>query len=172
MSTAKGDVLVLRLPIPLDSMDTVREFVERVYGTGDTRLFFDGDLMRVVAPKDGWGERMRGRGRLPSASNDALRLRHAALRDGTVQLAIEDMEATILCITEIARQWFTTVGGVNYVEMKLHSPADDDEPEFVFTMQRIDGSTPHELRETAEARVAELEAEVLRLNAALAQAQG
>jgi len=165
MSTAKGDVVILRLPIPLESMATVQELVERVYGTGDTRMTFDGDHMRILAPEGGWGDRKRGRGKLPSAVNDALRLKYAELRDGKATLTLEDMETTVLYISEIARQWFDHVGGINYVETKLVT-GDQDEPSYVFTMQKADGKTAHELRHEAEARVAELEAEIAELRGA------
>ncbi|WP_053353860.1 hypothetical protein [Leucobacter musarum] len=159
MTQTTGEVLVLKLPIPLDAMATVQEFVERVYGSGETRLRMDGECMRIVAPEDGWGPRARGRGRLPSASNDALKLRYVSLKEGTAQITVEDAESTVLFITEIAKQWFDSIGGVNYVETKL-ATAGADEPEFVFTMQRASGMTPHELRQSAEARVVELEAEL------------
>lgn len=160
----EGGVLAVRLPIPLDSMATIGEFVERVYGTGETRMSMQGDQIQILSPEEGWGPRKRGRGALPSASNDALRLRHAELRDGSVSLTIEDTQYTVVLISEIARQWFEAVGGVNYVETKL-CVAGGEEPEFVFTMQRVGGKTPADLRDEAEARVAELEAEVARLRA-------
>lgn len=164
MSEARGDVVILRLPIPLESMATVQEFVERVYGTGDTRMTFDGDHMRIVAPKDGWGERKRGRGKLPSAVNDALRLTYAELRDGKAKLTLEDMETTVLYISEITQQWFNHVGGINYVETKL-VPGDQDEPSYVFIMQKADGKTAHELRQEAEARAEAAEATLERVRA-------
>ena len=147
------------LPIPLDAMQTIQECIERVYGTGETRMWMQGDQMQVVEPEDGWGPRKRGRGAMPSAANDQLRLRYLDLRDGRVTLTVEDTQYTVLLVSEIARQWFDTVGGVNYVETKL-MVADQPDPEFVFTMQRIDGLTPADKVAIAEARVAELEAEL------------
>lgn len=169
MSKANADVLAMRLPIPLDAMQTVQEFVERVYGTGDACLKFDGEFMRISAPEAGWSERKRGRGKLPSASNDALRLQYAELKDGVVKLAVHDTEATVLYISEVARQWFELIGGINYVETQLTS-SESSEAEFVFTMQKRDGLTPHALREAAEARVDELEAENARLREGASQA--
>ena len=115
--------------------------------------------MQIMEPEEGWGPRKRGRGALPSASNDQMRLRYAELRDGKVSLTVEDTQYTVLLVSEIARQWFTTVGGVNYVETKL-MVADHPDPEFVFTMQRIDGLTPADKVAIAETRIAELEAEL------------
>lgn len=157
-----GEVLAVRLPIPLDAMATIQEFVERVYGTGETSLRMNGDQMSIIAPENGWGPRKRGRGRLPSASNDAMRLRYASLRDDQASLTVEDTEYTILLIAEIARHWFELTGGINYVETKLIAQQ-AGEPEFVFTMQRIDGKTPHELREDVERRLKECEAELAAL---------
>lgn len=147
------------LPIPLDAMQTIHECIERVYGTGDVRIAPQGDQMQIVEPEEGWGPRKRGRGALPSASNDQLRLKYLSLMEGKVALTVEDTQYTVLLVSEIARQWFAAVGGVNYVETKL-MVADHPDPEFVFTMQRIDGLTPADKVAAAETRVAELEAEL------------
>lgn len=161
-------VAAFRLPIPMDAMQTINACIERVYGTGDTMMRMDGDQIQIGAPKDGWGPRKRGRGALPSASNDAMRLKHARLRDGKVSLTVEDTQYSVLLVAEIARQWFNAVGGVNYVETKL-SVDGGDEPEFVYTMQRIDGLTPADKVAAAESRIGELEAEIERLRSALVQ---
>lgn len=150
------------LPIPLDAMETLTECIERVYGTGDARMRADGTQIQILAPEDGWGPRKRGRGALPSTSNDQMRLRYIELRDDKVKLTIEDTQYTVLLVSEISRQWFEAVGGVNYVETKLIVDG-GDEPEFVYTMQRIDGLTPADKVEVAEARIAELEAELAAL---------
>lgn len=147
------------LPIPLDAMETINACIERVYGTGEAQMIMSGNQFQVVAPEGGWGPRKRGRGALPSASNDQMRLRYAELHEGNVKLTIEDTQYTVLLVSEISRQWFNAVGGVNYVETKLIT-ADADEPEFVYTMQRIDGLTPADKVTAAEARIAELELEV------------
>ncbi|MFF7293175.1 hypothetical protein ACFY9N_11655 [Microbacterium sp. NPDC008134] len=147
------------LPIPLDAMQTIHECIERVYGTGDVRIAPQGDQMQIVEPEDGWGPRKRGRGVLPSTSNDQLRLKYLSLADGKVALTVEDTQYTVLLVSEIARQWFEAVGGVNYVETKLAVDG-GAEPEFVFTMQRVDGLTPADKAAAAESRVAELESEL------------
>lgn len=151
-------VAAFRLPIPLDSMQTINECIERVYGAG-ALMHMDGDQIQLGEPDAGWGPRKRGRGALPSASNDALRLRYAELRDDRASITVEDAQYTVLVISEIARQWFEHVGGVNYVETRL-ATVDGGEPEFVFTMQRADGMTPADKVEAAEARIAELEAQL------------
>lgn len=147
---------VFALPLPLDSFETINECIARVYGTGNTMMRMDGDQITIREPDDGWGPRKRGRGALPTATNDALRLRYAELRDGKATITIEDTQYTVLLISEIARQWFEAVGGINYVETKLAVDG-GAEPEFVFTMQRIDGLTPADKLDAAEARIAELE---------------
>ncbi|MEW1990758.1 hypothetical protein [Microbacterium sp. NPDC078849] len=149
------------LPIPLDAMQTIHECIERVYGTGETRMWMQGNQMQIVEPEGGWGPRKRGRGALPSASNDQMRLKYLDLTDGKATLTIEDTQYTVLVVSEIARMWFEAVGGVNYVETKL-TVADRPDPEFVFTMQRVDGLTPADKVAAAETRVAELEAELAR----------
>lgn len=152
-------VAAFRLPLPMGAMQTINECIERVYGTGDAMMRMDGDQIQIGAPKAGWGPRKRGRGALPSTSNDQMRLRYLELRDEKVKLTIEDTQYTVLVVSEIARQWFDAVGGVNYVETKLAVDGAED-PEFVFTMQRIDGLTPADKVAAAEARIAELEAEL------------
>ena len=152
-------VAAFRLPIPLDAMQTIQECIERVYGAGNTMMRMDGDQIQIGAPKDGWGPRKRGRGALPSASNDQLRVKYMKLRDGKASLTVEDTQYTVLYISEIARLWFTAVGGINYVETKLAVDGHAD-PEFVFTMQRVGGLTPADKVAAAEARIAELEAEL------------
>lgn len=156
------------LPIPLDAMQTIHECIERVYGTGETRMWMQGDQMQIVEPENGWGPRKRGRGALPSASNDQMRLKYLDLRDGRLQLTVEDTQFTVLLVAEISRQWFEMVGGVNYVETKLTVDG-STEPEFVYTMQRVNGLTPADKVAEAEARIAALEAEVERLRSALVQ---
>jgi len=51
-------------------------------------------------------------------------------------------------------EWFTESGGMNYVEMHVFHL---DTGPLVFTMQRCEGKTPHELRQEAEARVEQLQ---------------
>ncbi len=150
------------LPIPLDAFETINECIARVYGTGEPLMSMQGDQFQIIEPDGGWGPRKRGRGALPSASNDALRLRWLALRDHTAEITIDDKEYTVLLISEIAHQWFEHVGGINYVEVKLHH-RDVPEPQFVFTMQRADGLSPADKVAAAEERIVELEAEVERL---------
>lgn len=157
-----GGVAAFRLPVPMDAMQTIGEAVERIYGTGETMMRPEGDQFTIVAPAEGWGPRKRGRGALPSTSNDAMRLRYIELRDGKLSLSVEDTQWTVLMISEIARQWFEAVGGVNYVETKLLHASESD-PQFIFTMQRIDGLSPADKASAAEERVAELEAKLAEL---------
>ena len=157
-SRAPKPAAAFRLPLPLDAMKTINECIERVYGTG-ALMHMDGEQITLGEPADGWGPRKRGRGALPSASNDQMRLKYVKLRDGHAHLTVEDTEYTVLVISEICRQWFEAVGGVNYVEAKL-TTVDHGEPEFVFTMQRVDGITPADKLAAAEARISELEAQL------------
>lgn len=150
------------LPIPLDAFETINECIARVYGTGEPLMSMQGDQFQIIEPEGGWGPRKRGRGALPSASHDAMRMRYLALRDHTAELTIDDQEYTVLLISEIAHQWFTNVGGINYVEVRLvHRDAPD--PQYVFTMQRVDGLSPADKAAAAEARIVELESEIERL---------
>jgi len=49
--------------------------------------------------------------------------------------------------------WFREQGGMNYVEVEAFHP---ETGPLVFTMQRCNGKTPHELRLKAEAQVEQL----------------
>ncbi|MDY0829080.1 hypothetical protein SK224_08055 [Microbacterium sp. BG28] len=160
--TLRGGVAAFRLPLPLDALSTIREAVERLYGTGETMMRPEGDRITIVAPAEGWGPRKRGRGALPSSANDQMRLKHIELRDGRASMTVEDTQYTVLLVSEISRQWFELVGGVNYVETKL-SVDGGAEPEFIFTMQRVDGLSPADKAAAAEARVAELEEQILEM---------
>lgn len=54
-------------------------------------------------------------------------------------------------------EWFREQGGMNYVEVEAFHP---ETGPLLFTMQRKDGTTPHELRCEAEAQSARLQQEI------------
>jgi len=54
-------------------------------------------------------------------------------------------------------EWFREQGGINYVEVEAFHP---ETGPLVFTMQRKDGKTPHELRCEAEAQIERLQDEL------------
>lgn len=142
-----------RLPIPLDALPTIGEAIERLYGTGESPMEAMGDTLHILEPKGGLGERVRtGEPSIAERESTEMLLRYLDLRDGRVGMSIEDKQNAVLLVSEVMRQWFSAVGGVEYVETTLHSER-EPEAEYVFTMQRREGKTPAELRTEAEERL-------------------
>ena len=73
-----------------------------------------------------------------------------------------EMFAAALC------DFYRKSGGENYVEMHMRDPASPSE-EFVVTVQRKAGKTPHELRREAEAALAALPREATGVSEAMAK---
>lgn len=162
-------IAVFKLPVPVTALPYIVDCIERVYGTGETMMRPDGDSFQIVAPADGFGPIKTG-GRRPSRPDEVdMKLRHQRLRDGTLTLDLEDSTEAVKILAMMMKQWFDLVGGINYVEVQLSTPG--EETEWVFTLQRKAGQTPHELRSDAEARIAKLEAEIAALRT-MAEASG
>lgn len=66
-------------------------------------------------------------------------------------------------------EWFREQGGMNYVEVEAFHP---EAGPLVFTMQRKDGKTPHELRREAEATIARLQQDINNLRHELDELDG
>ena len=73
-----------------------------------------------------------------------------------------EMFAAALC------DFYRKSGGENYVEMHMRDPASPSE-EFVVTVQRKAGKTPHELRREAEAALAALPREATGVSEAMVE---
>ena len=71
--TPSQPVLVLAMPMPVTALPLIGDLVERVYGTGETMLRFEGKQMIVTAPDGGFGPLKRSGKRPPRPSDgDAL----------------------------------------------------------------------------------------------------
>jgi len=156
-------VATFALPLPMDAVPAIGELIKRIYGTGDTNLGLDGGSMRIVAPADGFGPMKRGRGPAAVSIAEDMMSTYIQLRNGELKMTVSDQQNQVLVIAEVMSQWFTEVGGVNYVELAFQ--IDGEDTPWIFTLQRKDGETPHDKRAEAEARIAELEAELAELKA-------
>lgn len=151
-------VLAAALPMPLDGLSTLNLVVERLYGTGETMLDLDGDVMRVIAPKDGFGPLKRRR--MPAVEpDDGTRLRAVAVNSGSLDITVEDAADTIQMIAASMLTWFEAAGGINYVTARFAAPG-EPEAGYHITVQKADRPDAHTLRQQAETRVAQLEAQL------------
>lgn len=162
---ASRTVAAFKLPMPLAGLSYIVDCIERVYGTGETMMEPDGDIIRINAPVAGFGPLKTEGIRPPAPEPSGNMLTRYEFNDGVVNVEIEDVQNIMLAISEMMMKWFTSFGGVNYVELKLANK--DVEPEFVFTLQRREGKTPAEMRDEAEARAVTAEARVAELEAQL-----
>lgn len=151
-------VLAAALPMPLDGLATLNMVVERLYGTGETMLDLDGDVMRVIAPADGFGPLKRRR--MPAAEpDDGTRIRAITANSDSLDMTMEDAAETIKLIAASMLTWFETAGGINYVTARFAAPG-QPEAGYHVTVQKADRPDVHTLRLRAEARAAQLEAQL------------
>lgn len=99
---------------------------------------------------------------------DALRTRVAELeaevpwlkdmrvQNGVLDITIEGARVALGHVCSALAVNFETDKGINYVQYEVRSRG----REFVLTLQKASGKTPHQLRAEAEQRVAELEAKL------------
>jgi len=161
----KQPVLIAALPMPLDGISLMCEFVERVYGTGDSMLdMSDGNSVRILAPADGFGPLKARKPKTPLRVDTGARINEIKLDGENASITLEDAEERILIFADSLRVWFGLKGGINYVTAHLHSPG-DTQPDYYMTVQKAGNPTAHDLRQTAEARVAVLEQQIRDLGA-------
>jgi hypothetical protein len=144
-------VLVAALPIPAYGLSMLADVVERLYGTGETMLeMSDGEIVRIYAPADGFGPRLGGP--LPETEPGSGLISGIQVRS---MAAVDDS----LCVrlAGALAGWFDGAGGTNYVTARFTVPGAEPFAHRL-TVQREDRPSAHELREVAEARVAQLEA--------------
>jgi len=144
-------VAVFALPIPASAMAMITDCVERVYGTGETMLEFKGQSMQINAPADGFGPRRTTGKRPPRSTDDEMRVIYQDYVDGKITMTIEDQQYRIAMLGAIMAQYFDAIKATNYVEMQLRSQ--EGEMPFVLTLQLASGLTPHQARQSAEARI-------------------
>ncbi|WP_159600265.1 hypothetical protein [Agromyces humi] len=161
-------VAQFRLPLPVSGMSAIADLIEHLYGAGETMMNPRGDVVEITAPKDGFGPRTTPAPVLPGPDADDMLVSHMAAEDGELELTYEMDPDLFGGIADNLVGWFEAVGGINYVTLDV-KPIDGDS-EFVFTLQRKAGLTPHDARQAAERRVSELEEEVARLTKELAGA--
>lgn len=99
---------------------------------------------------------------------DGTMLRSLEVRDGVATLSLEPATEILKIFIASMRGVLDGYGAENYLETEMQTPSvsmdlrDGDNPmdSYTVTIQRRTRPTPHEFRQQAEARVAELEAEL------------
>ena len=111
--------------------------------------------------------------------SDGTMLKALTVKDGQVCLELQPANEMLKIWVAAMRGVLHGNGAENYVETEMRAPAismdlrDKDTPydSYTVTVQRREGTTPHEFRQRAEKRVAELEAELEQARADLQQSQ-
>lgn len=110
---------------------------------------------------------------------DGTLLKSLNIRDGVVTLDLEPATEILKIFVAGMRGVLDGYGAENYVETEMQAPSvsmdlrDGDNPmdSYTVTIQRRTRPTPHEFRQCAETRVAELEADLEQARADLQQSQ-
>lgn len=100
--------------------------------------------------------------------SDGTMMRALTVKDGDVCLELEPATEMLKLFVATMRGVLHGYGAENYVETEMQAPAismdlrDGDTPydSYTVTIQRRERPTPHEFRQRAEARVAELETQL------------
>ncbi|BDZ52557.1 hypothetical protein GCM10025867_47980 (plasmid) [Frondihabitans sucicola] len=173
IGTKPGDVVAMfALPMPLTAMPSISEVIARVYGSGEASLSFDGDAVRIYAPREGFGPRPKGRIKAARPLDDDA-LGTFDLDDDRLVVTIEDSTAVVSAIASHLAGFFEHFAGINYVESRFTTTGQSEEDmEYAVVVQKVSGRTAHDLRQEAEARVAELEQENERLRQRVESLEG
>ncbi|MFF7527293.1 hypothetical protein [Streptomyces pseudovenezuelae] len=99
---------------------------------------------------------------------DGTMLKALTVKDGMVCLDLEPATEMLKLFVATMRGVLHGYGAENYVETEMQAPSvsmdlrDSDTPydSYTVTIQRREGTTPHQFRQQAEARVAELETQM------------
>ncbi len=157
-------VLALRLPIPVDGLTYVNEFIDRVYGSGNTTMRGDGSQVTIAAPADGFGPVVRDP--MPPLTRDAgddLIVTELNTRQDPIIWDMESAGGALGVIVQSQLAFLDLVGAKNYISTGLRVG-----DEFVRVVVQRDGKpTPHELRLEAEEREASLRDALERVRDAL-----
>lgn len=117
---------------------TVNEIGARIPCTQDRR-----DLLAEVERLTAERERLR-----EAARNWVPKFRKMEAVDGAVELTVTDAHEVVEGITEAFAKMLDESHAVNYVECEMKAAGG---PRYLFTIQRYQKPTPHQLREQAEA---------------------
>jgi len=106
---------------------------------------------------------------------DGTMMRGLNIENGVATLSLEPAREILLTLVASMRTMLDSHGAENYLETEITTPSvaldlqDGQNPRdsYTVTIQRRHGRTPHQFRQQAEARVAELEEQVARLTQAL-----
>jgi hypothetical protein len=157
-------VIVAALPVPLNALEELTKLVERIYGTGDTMLnMSEGDSIRIMAPKDGFGPVKRSRSKLTPRDPelDETLLRSVKVQGETASMTLESAADQILHITESFMTWFDVYKGINYVTTEFVVAGQTGAP-YYLTIQKGGNPSAHDLRLRAEDKHIDLLAKIER----------
>lgn len=110
---------------------------------------------------------------------DGTMIKALTVKDGMVCLDLEPTTEMLKLFVATMRGVLHGYGAENYVETEMRAPSvsmdlrDSDTPydSYTVTIQRREGRTPHQFRQEAEVRVAELETQLEQARADLQQSQ-
>ncbi|MGW8431159.1 hypothetical protein ACWGJ9_08545 [Curtobacterium citreum] len=148
-------VLALTLPIPVEGMTYINDFIDRVYGTGNTTMQGQGNQVVIAAPKEGFGPVLRDP--MPQLTRDADGELFVSALDTTTEPIVWDLESVtgpLGLVVQSQLAFLDLVEARNYVATQLRV---GDEVVQV-TVQRDGHPSPHDLRLEAEEREAALRA--------------
>jgi hypothetical protein len=102
---------------------------------------------------------------------DGTMLKALTIQDGVATIETEPARELFLVLVASMREMLDSYGAENYLETEITAPSvsmdvrDGQNPQddYTVTIQRRQRPTPHEFRQRAEARVAELEEELRQL---------
>ena len=150
-------VMILRLPISIDSFGLVPEFIDRVYGTG-SMMKLDRDQVTISAPREGFGPRLTDPFPDP-VEDDSLTVSSASISDtddgGRLDWTLESSQRSLALFADSQIRMMDGLGAINYVVSDI-AVGDVPEPVFQIVVQRKNGLTPHEARTAAEERESSL----------------
>lgn len=148
-------VAVFRLPMPMNGIELINDTLQRIYGTGNWTLQFNGDQIQFTAPDEGFGPPKRRRRTPPADVNADEKMAYLKSDSGKLEVTLEQSQDVVVQLMATTQLWFAEVGGINYVEFSLQGPNNEPQP-YVYCVQKRDGATPHTKRQEAEAEVARL----------------
>lgn len=174
MSKAKPVEVRINLPLPFDIASTLIKVIGATWpGTlikqGDSAWKTERQLILEIPDKERHKDaKKRKRYHAEKQFADAFDGQLTEL--GPDGVGLSPHQHLVALWVDLARQSFDMwPGASNYLES---TASDKDTGErYVFWVAKSPSQTPHELRKRADARVAELEAEVARLKAQLAECE-
>ncbi|MFE5290363.1 hypothetical protein ACFRAQ_35915 [Nocardia sp. NPDC056611] len=159
------------LPLPMDVFATLFKIIDLAYpgavvDTNAGAASYGREVMRMRIPEAARYKNATSRKKIKAAKVHLESEREellTSLRDGISISAPEEIKYQVGLLA--TRMFADNPAAVNYLEMEMWVRDPDTGERFVLTIQRASGSSPHQLREEAEAEVARLRDRVAELEA-------